>query len=103
LWKKNIIKKQGNVPVFHILSETEYAVCLNDKLKEETEEYLQNNSVEELCVIFEVITAICASMGISVDEFQAISNAKALLMASFATEFSFKKLFLNKPGCLFNG
>jgi predicted house-cleaning noncanonical NTP pyrophosphatase (MazG superfamily) len=53
LWKKNIIKKQGNVPVFHILSETEYAVCLNDKLKEETEEYLQNNSVEELCVIFE--------------------------------------------------
>ena len=63
-----IIKDQGNIPVIRVLSDGEYIEYLNKKLKEETEEYLESNCIEELCDIMEVTKAIASALNFT-DEF----------------------------------
>ena len=77
------IISQGNIPMTRILSGQEYKTYLNKKLKEEVDEYLSENSIEELCDIAEVIKAICASMGISDEQFEAEVQAKRLRSGGF--------------------
>lgn len=88
----DIIEEQGNFPIYHILSKTEYTTCLNNKLKEEAEEYLKNNCVEELCDIFEVIKAIYTSMGITDAEFDAVRNQKAQKNGAFRDRIFLEKV-----------
>lgn len=72
----DIIKDQGNIPVTRTLSDHEYMTYLNRKLKEEVDEYLENNCIEELCDISEVIHAISSAMHKSDQEFEEIKEKK---------------------------
>jgi len=55
-----IIKAKGERPITRILNDEEYLVELNKKLQEEVQEYLTDQSMEELADILEVIHGICA-------------------------------------------
>lgn len=53
-----IIEKKGGVSIWHVADEAEYWQKLKEKLREEIEEFIEAESVEELADVFEVINAI---------------------------------------------
>lgn len=55
----DIIKQHNHIPAVHIANEKEYWQKLKEKLKEEVDEFLEDNNEEELADILEVVYAIC--------------------------------------------
>ena len=53
-----IIKQKGKIPLTHIANDKEYWEKIKDKLKEEVNEFLEEESIEKMADIFEIITAI---------------------------------------------
>jgi predicted house-cleaning noncanonical NTP pyrophosphatase (MazG superfamily) len=75
----DIIEAQGKQCNYEILDEIEYQTKLDEKLKEEINEYLNASSEEkitELVDIAEVLFAIIESQGMSIDEFDKIRKQK---------------------------
>lgn len=60
-----IIKKQGDEPIYRVLGDEEYEMLLERKLDEEVREYHQDKTLEELADIMEVVVALCAVKGYS--------------------------------------
>lgn len=73
----NHIKEQGGQPITHIAHDSEYWQKLKEKLLEESHEFLESESLEELADILEVIEAIIQYKGITNHEIQRIRETKA--------------------------
>lgn len=71
-----IIKAAGKTCTCSALPEDEYLTLLDVKLNEEVAEYMESGSLEELADILEVIRAIATAHGSSVEEVEAIRQAK---------------------------
>ena len=71
-----IIEKSGKKAVTEILPDDKYVEMLNQKLLEEVNEFFESGSVEELADIGEVMHAIMAYKGISIEEFQRVRLEK---------------------------
>lgn len=71
-----IIAKSGKKAVTRTLSMPEYRAELNQKLLEETREYLASEDVEELADIMEVIRALLDLRGISFASLEEIRLQK---------------------------
>lgn len=72
-----IIEQSGKICVTHILSDEEYAAALNAKLQEELNEYLADDSMEELADLLEVMMAAAKARGHDFSEVEAIRREKA--------------------------
>ena len=70
------IKKQGDEPVYRVLEDDEYEVLLERKLDEEVREYHQDKTLEELADVMEVVVALCAAKGYSIEELIEIYQKK---------------------------
>jgi len=86
-----IIEATGEVPIYKVLNNDEYLDALNQKLKEEVAEYLEDNSIEELCDILEVTYAIIAAKGYTHEELARIRDSKNSKNGAFN-----KRIFLKK-------
>jgi len=86
-----IIEAQGEAPICRVLTNPEYLDALNQKLQEEVSEYLQDNGVEELCDILEVIYAIAAAKGYTVQDLTKTRSAKNEKNGAFN-----RKIFLER-------
>lgn len=84
-----IMMSKGCKPITRILNEEEYLMALNKKLKEEVEEYLEDDNIEELADIKEVFNSILKAKGISETELEKIRMSKVKKRGSFD-----KKIFL---------
>lgn len=84
-----IIKESGNTCNVKKLSDSEFLVELEKKLGEETKEYFQSKSVEELADILEVIHRISKLKGTSTEKLEEIRKEKAQKRGGFE-----KNLFL---------
>jgi len=72
-----IIQKSGGQPVTRILTEdAEYLQALEQKLDEETGEFHESKSLEELADLLEVIYALTEATGHSREELQEAFDAK---------------------------
>jgi len=86
-----IIAAQGKTPIIRALSDGEYLNALNDKLREEVSEYLEDCCLAELCDILEVAFAIAGAKGYTGKDIEDCRRAKNLKNGAFE-----KKLFLEK-------
>ena len=71
-----IMESKGKKPVTHIAEEKEYNKALMNKLREETEGFLEKPSLEELADIMEVLNAICALKDINLDKLEEVQEKK---------------------------
>ncbi len=86
-----IIEAGGKRCVCATLSEEEYLTRLDEKLNEELSEYQESKSMEELADLLEVIRAVAAARGSSIEEVEAIRRDKAAKRGGFE-----KKLLLTE-------
>lgn len=86
-----MIKENGGTPVIRKLDDKEYFECLNFKLQEELDEYLEDYSIEEFCDILEVLEAIAKFKGFSAQQIVEVKARKATHNGVFD-----KRLFLEK-------
>jgi len=84
-----IIEKAGKNAAVCVLGNVEYQQALHEKLLEEVNEFLEDDTVEELADIVEVLYAILQQRCISLDEFEKIRLEKREKKGGFA-----KRLFL---------
>ena len=71
-----ICKENGQSPETRILDNIEYTSELRRKLKEEVDEYLSSNELEELADIIEVIQALAENQGSSLEAIMDIKQTK---------------------------
>lgn len=72
----SIIEAKGGKAVWHTATDQEYRDKLIAKLSEEAGEFAADPSKEELADIFEVITAILADQGWTLEEVIALQKEK---------------------------
>ena len=75
--------QSGKRPVYSFLTDEEYLTRLDEKLNEELAEYQESKSMEELADLLEVIRAVAAARGSSVEEVEAIRRNKAAKRGGF--------------------
>lgn len=78
-----LIRHQGFSPITRRLDDEEYLSELHRKLREETEEYLSDQSAEEIVDILEVLEAICSAKGFSWEEIARIKSEKQAKRGGF--------------------
>ena len=73
---EEIDKEPGRKCKYRILDDTEYLKELNKKVLEEANEFIEENSIEELGDLMEVIKAIMKLKGYKIEEIKEIMKAK---------------------------
>lgn len=74
---KNIDNKPGKKSKYRILSDTEYLTELNKKVLEEANEFIEENSIEELGDLMEVLNAIMKLKGYKMEDVYKVMKDKA--------------------------
>ena len=86
-----IIEANGESAEIEILDDKRYLEQLHKKLLEEANEFLEEDSPEELADLMEVIYAIARLQGINLEEVEKIRKQKAEKRGAFD-----KKIFLKE-------
>ena len=71
-----IIERSGKKCVVEVLEDDAYLQYLDQKLNEELAEYQESKSMEELADLLEVMSAVAAARGSSLDEVERIRLGK---------------------------
>lgn len=71
-----IIEKNGEKAVVHTANEEEYREKLREKLIEEVQEFLEDESIGELADILQVVYAFCELKGIDKQELESLRKEK---------------------------
>ena len=74
---ENIDREPGRKSQYRILDDEEYLKELNRKILEEANEFIEENSIEELGDLMEVINAIMKLKGYSMEEVNKVMKLKA--------------------------
>ena len=80
LWDKipeNIDSEPGRKSKYKILDDKEYLIELNKKILEEANEFIEENSIEELGDLMEVINAIMKLKGYKMEDVYKVMKEKA--------------------------
>ena len=86
-----IIKGNGQECVTEILSDEEYIKALDEKLREEMEEYQRDKSIDELADLLEVVYSVAKARGWSVEELEEVRKNKSEKRGGFE-----KRIFLKE-------
>ena len=80
---ENIDSKPGSKSKYRILNDNEYLIELNKKVLEEANEFIEDNSIEELGDLMEVINAIMKLKGYKMDEVDEVMKVKSNKKGAF--------------------
>ena len=87
-----IIKAQGKICLCETLDDEEYLRMLDEKLNEELAEYQADKSLEELADLLEVIRAVAAARGSSIEAVEDIRRQKAAKRGAFEKKLLLKEV-----------
>lgn len=87
-----IIEQSGKTCICEKLSDEQYIAKLNEKLLEEVKEYFESGSVEELADVGEVMHAILAYIGVSIEDFQCLRMKKHNERGGFSKKILLKQV-----------
>ncbi len=87
-----IITASGAKPVTRKLDGNEYLSALIEKLKEETLEFAESFSVEELADIQEVVSALCEAIGKTAQELEVSRKNKAKTNGAFRAKILLERV-----------
>lgn len=87
-----IIEAAGKQAVTRVLADEEYLAELDRKLTEECAEYQTDKSLEEMADVLEVLYAIAAARGYSVEELEHARAEKAEKRGGFADRIFLEKV-----------
>lgn len=87
-----IIKAQGKMAIIEEMDDIIYKEYLDIKLSEELNEYIEEDSVEELADLVEVVYAILDYKGVSLQEFEKIRTSKAERRGAFSKRLLLKEV-----------
>lgn len=73
----DLIRAKGEAVVTHVADEAEYWQKLKEKLREEAEEFIKDETAEELADLLEVINAIIVTKHFRLEDIQALQAKKA--------------------------
>lgn len=90
-----IIAANNQTAKIHNADDREYEVKLNEKLQEETSEYLSSGNVEELADLIEVVYAILESKNIEKNSFEHIREEKAAKNGRFKKKLILESVISN--------
>ena len=91
-----IIKNNGENPKYHILTDEEYLVELHKKLFEEANEFVEEDSPEELADLLEVVYAIAKERKIDLKEVEKIRLNKREKRGGFEQKIYLEDVELQK-------
>lgn len=72
----NINSQEGKQATYRVLNDEDYLNELNKKVLEEANEFIEDNSIEELADVMEVIESIMKFKNISWDEVRKVQEDK---------------------------
>lgn len=87
-----IIEKNGKKAIVEELGDQACKKYLDEKLREELEEYLASDSVDELADMVEVIYAILKCKGVDANDFVSIRKRKAKERGAFDKRLLLKEV-----------
>ena len=88
----DIIKKDNHNPIIHIASDKEYWEKLKEKLKEETDEFIKENTEGEFADILEVMHAISDFKHFNKEKINRIRDKKAKERGRFKDKIILEKI-----------
>ena len=88
-----IIEQAGKTCKCSTLSEQEYIAMLDQKLNEELAEYQESKSMEELADLLEVMIAVSAARGSSIEEVESIRIKKKDQRGGFEKKILLETVF----------
>ena len=87
-----IIEQSGKKCIVEVMDNDTYIEYLDQKLNEELAEYQQDKSIEELADLLEVIYAVVAARGYSVEELERLRLEKAEKRGAFEKKLLLKSV-----------
>ena len=87
-----IIEQSGKKSIVEVMDNDTYIEYLEQKLNEELAEYQQDKSIEELADLLEVIYAVVAARGYSVEELERLRLEKAEKRGAFEKKLLLKSV-----------
>lgn len=88
-----IIKSNGNECTVEILDDRQYLNKLDEKLNEELAEYQKDKSIEELADLLEVIYAVTAARGYTIEKLESVRLKKRAERGGFENKILLKDIF----------
>jgi len=79
-----IMRKVGKNPIVNRAQKSELPQLLNEKLREETEEFIEAQNIEELADLMEVVQAIAKTKGFSMEQIEQTRAKKFSERGGFA-------------------
>lgn len=87
-----IIKKSGKDYRVHIADETEYKTMLQDKLREEVDELIENPCIEEIADVLEVLESITQYYSFNKEDIQNYKKKKQTDRGGFCERLILEKV-----------
>jgi predicted house-cleaning noncanonical NTP pyrophosphatase (MazG superfamily) len=83
----DLIRRAGMPAAVRVADAGEYRLLLHAKLREEVDEFLASEKLNELVDVLEVILALAAQLGVDADELERARFAKAEQRGAFRQRY----------------